>query len=237
MTGLHVVSRSSAFALRGKTAREAGTALNADAMVEGTVGKVDERLRVTVSLVNVADEALLWSRRYDVTEKELYPLQDSAASAIASALGIARVRRDDAGLAPHRTENPEAHDLVLRGQFLTEQGTEAGLHEAIALFQHAAALDSTYADAWNGIAQAWFFLADTYMLVYGAAAWLGFRKSIALLALGWAMHPVWDVALHLQGAGAGYTPHWYPWGCTSFDLIVGGAVFVSGVQAERRIAP
>jgi serine/threonine-protein kinase len=163
MTGLHVVSRSSTFALRGKTARDAGTALHADAMVEGTVGKVDDRLRVTVSLVNVADEALLWSQRYDVTEKELYPLQDSAAAAIASALGAGHARRDDAGLAAHRTANPEAHDLVLRGQFLTEQGTEAGLHEAIALFQRAAALDSTYADPWNGIAQAWFFLADTYM--------------------------------------------------------------------------
>jgi eukaryotic-like serine/threonine-protein kinase len=163
VSGLHVVSRSSAFALRGKTARDAGTALHADAMVEGTVGKVDDRLRVTVSLVNVADEALLWSQRYDVTEKELYPLQDSAASAIASALGVGRARRDDAGLAAHRTANPEAHDLVLRGQFLTEQGSEAGLREAIALFQRAAALDSTYADPWNGIAQAWFFLADTYM--------------------------------------------------------------------------
>jgi eukaryotic-like serine/threonine-protein kinase len=163
MTGLQVVSRSSAFALRGKTASEAGTALHADAMVEGTVGKVDDRLRVTISLVNVADEALLWSQRYDVTEKELYPLQDSAASAIASALGAARARRDDASLAARRTANPEAHDLVLRGQFLTEQGTEAGLHEAIALFQRAAALDSTYAEPWNGIAQAWFFLADTYI--------------------------------------------------------------------------
>jgi eukaryotic-like serine/threonine-protein kinase len=163
VSGLHVVSRSSAFALRGKTARDAGTALHADAMVEGTVGKVDDRLRVTVSLVNVADEALLWSQRYDVTEKELYPLQDSAASAIASALGVGRARRDDAGLAAHRTANPEAHDLVLRGQFLTEQGSEAGLREAIALFQRAAALDSTYADPWNGIAQAWFFLADTYL--------------------------------------------------------------------------
>ena len=80
VSGLHVVSRSSAFALRGQTARDAGTALHADAMVEGTVGKVDDRLRVTVSLVNVADEALLWSQRYDVTEKELYPLQDSAAN-------------------------------------------------------------------------------------------------------------------------------------------------------------
>jgi eukaryotic-like serine/threonine-protein kinase len=163
MSGLHVVSRSSAFALRGKTASEAGNALHADAMVEGTVGKVNDRLRVTISLVNVADEALLWSQRYDVTEKELYPLQDSAAAAIASALGVGHPRRDDAGLAAHRTTSPEAHDLVLRGQFLTEQGTEAGLHEAIALFERAAALDSTYADPWNGIAQAWFFLADTYI--------------------------------------------------------------------------
>src|SRR4051794_3395145 len=163
MSGLHVVSRSSAFALRGKTASEAGTALHADAMIEGTVGKVDDRMRVTISLVNVGDEALLWSQRYDVTEKELYPLQDSAASAIASALGVGRARSDGAALTAHRTASPEAHDLVLRGQFLTEQGTETGLHDAIALFQRAAALDSTYADPWNGIAQAWFFLADTYM--------------------------------------------------------------------------
>jgi TolB-like protein len=159
MTGLHVVSRSSAFALRGKTAREAGALLTADAMVEGTVGKVENRLRVTVSLVNVADEAVLWSQRYDVTEKDLYALQDSAAAAIASALGVGLGRRDDPALAAHRTANPEAHDLVLRGQFLTEQNTEASLHQAIALFERAATLDSTYADPWNGIAQAWFFLA------------------------------------------------------------------------------
>ena len=182
MTGLHVVSRSSTFALRGKTARDAGTALHADAIVEGTVGKVDGRLRVTISLVNVADEALLWSQRYDVTEKELYPLQDSAAGAIASALGIASSGRDDAGLAAHRTTSPEAHDLVLRAQFLTEQGTEAGLHEAIALFQRAAALDSTYADPWNGIAQAWFFLADTYIAPRQAVPPMGaaLDKALAL---------------------------------------------------------
>jgi TolB-like protein/Tfp pilus assembly protein PilF len=163
MRGLHVVSRSSSFALRGKTAHDAGTALAADAMVEGTVGKVGDRLRVTVSLVNVSDEAVLWSQRYDVTEKDLYALQDSAASAIASALGVGLGRRDDPGLAAHRTASPEAHDLVLRGQFLADRNTEAALHQAIALFQRAAALDSTYADPWNGIAEAWFFLADTYL--------------------------------------------------------------------------
>jgi serine/threonine-protein kinase len=163
MSGLHVVSRSSAFALRGKTAHDAGAALTADAMVEGTVGKVDDRVRVTISLVNVGDEAVLWSQRYDVDEKDLYDLQDSAAAAIASALGVGLARKDQQALAAHRTANPEAHDLVLRGQFLTDQNTEAGLHQAIALFERAAALDSMYADPWNGIAQAWFYLADTYL--------------------------------------------------------------------------
>ena len=77
------------------------------------------------------------------------------------------------------------------------------------------------------------------LLLYGGAAWLGFRKSAALLALGWAMHPVWDVALHLTGAGAGYTPDWYPWGCVSFDLMVGGAVLAAGAprRADRQLPP
>ena len=189
MTGLHVVSRSSAFALRGKTAKEAGSALTADAMVEGTVGKVGNGLRVTVSLVNVADEELLWSQRYDVTEKDFYALQDSAAAAIASALGVGLDRRADAGLAVHRTGNPEAHDLVLRGQFLVEQNAEAGLHQAIALFERAASLDSTYADPWNGIAQAWFFLADTYLAPRAAVPPMraAIEKALALdPASAWA---------------------------------------------------
>ncbi len=66
------------------------------------------------------------------------------------------------------------------------------------------------------------------VLLYGGAAWLGFRKSATLLALGWAMHVVWDVGLHLHGAGAAYTPDWYPWGCLSFDLVVAGAVLTVG---------
>ena len=72
------------------------------------------------------------------------------------------------------------------------------------------------------------------VLLYGAAAWVGFRRSAALLALGWAMHVVWDVALHLQGAGAEYTPGWYPWGCLSFDLVVAGAVLTACVPPRAR---
>jgi len=73
------------------------------------------------------------------------------------------------------------------------------------------------------------------VLLYGAMAWAGWRWSAALLALGWALHPVWDV-LHLEGAGAAYTPDWYPWGCVAFDLMVAGAVLAVGVTARWRLA-
>ena len=71
------------------------------------------------------------------------------------------------------------------------------------------------------------------VLIYGGAALLGLRKAPTVLALGWAMHPVWDVALHLHGAGAGYTPDGYPWGCISFDLFVGGAVLTAAWARSR----
>ena len=71
------------------------------------------------------------------------------------------------------------------------------------------------------------------LLLYGGAAWVGFRKSATVLALGWALHVVWDVALHLEGAGAAYTPDWYPWGCVSFDLVVAGAVLAAGSRHDQ----
>ena len=79
-------------------------------------------------------------------------------------------------------------------------------------------------------------LEATGLVLYGALAWAGYRRSAAILGLGWALHVLWDVSLHLQGAGAAYTPDWYPWGCLSFDLVVGGAVFVTPTPRRARAA-
>lgn len=73
----------------------------------------------------------------------------------------------------------------------------------------------------------WLALESLGVLLYGAAAWGGLRGRHRLLALGWAAHVAWDVALHLSGAGAEYTPRWYPWLCVSFDLVMAGAVLTS----------
>lgn len=79
----------------------------------------------------------------------------------------------------------------------------------------------------GGASAQWLALESLGVFLYGAAAWGGLRGRHWLLALGWAAHVAWDVLLHLSGAGAEYTPHWYPWTCISFDLIVAGAVLAS----------
>ena len=85
----------------------------------------------------------------------------------------------------------------------------------------------------GGASAQWLALESLSVLLYGAAAWGGLRGRPWLLALGWAAHVAWDVLLHLSGAGAEYTPHWYPWSCVSFDLVVAGAVLAS---SRRRAA-
>jgi hypothetical protein len=76
----------------------------------------------------------------------------------------------------------------------------------------------------------WLALESLGVLLYGAAAWGGLRGRPWLLAAGWAAHVAWDVPFHLSGGGSEYTPHWYPWLCVSFDLIMAGAVLAAGAR-------
>ncbi len=79
----------------------------------------------------------------------------------------------------------------------------------------------------GGASAQWLTFEVLGLLFYGAVAWGGFKGRPWLLALGWVAHVAWDVLLHLSGAGSEYTPHWYPWTCVSFDLIIAAAVLVS----------
>jgi hypothetical protein len=84
----------------------------------------------------------------------------------------------------------------------------------------------------GGAGARWLALEILSVLLYGAAAWGGLRGRHWLLAAGWAAHVAWDVLLHLSGAGSTYTPHWYPWLCVSFDLVVAGAVLASNWRGD-----
>ena len=78
----------------------------------------------------------------------------------------------------------------------------------------------------GGANSRWLGIEAFGVLLYSAAAWAGLRRPW-LLAIGWAAHVAWDLALHLSGLGSEYTPNWYPWFCVSFDLIVAVAVLLS----------
>ena len=91
----------------------------------------------------------------------------------------------------------------------------------------------------GGAGAGWLALESLGVFIYGTAAWAGLRGRASVLALGWAAHVAWDVPLHLNGAGAEYTPLWYPWLCVSFDLVMAGAALASvrrGAASTRSTA-
>ena len=79
----------------------------------------------------------------------------------------------------------------------------------------------------GGASTRWLGIEILGFIIFGAAALIGLRSFPLLLALSWALHVAWDVLLHLNGAGAAYTPSWYPWLCVSFDLVIAAAVLRS----------
>jgi eukaryotic-like serine/threonine-protein kinase len=163
--GLRVAARSSAFAFKGREAdlQEVSAKLHVATVLEGSVRRAGSSLRLTAQLVNTADGLALWSDTYERQLKDVFQVQEEIASAIAGALRLA-LGGDSATSSTHRgAGSVEAHDLYLRGRFFLNRGGEANLRHSLALFEQAAAKDSTYAPPWAGIAAAWSWLADDYL--------------------------------------------------------------------------
>jgi adenylate cyclase len=162
--GIHVVARTSAFAYKGKNlnVRQIGDELNVATVLEGSVRREGNQLRVVAQLIGAADGYHLWSKTYDRELKDVFSLEDELARAIVLALKPRLV--PGAALVPEATASVEAHDLYLKGRFFWNQRTKEGLTKAAALFEQALALDPRYALAHSG-------LADCYTLFseYGVA--------------------------------------------------------------------
>ncbi len=168
--GLRVASRSAATSVdmsKPVDVRAVGTRLNVGAVLEGQMRRSGSKFRVTMQLTNVADGLSLWSDSFDGELKDAFTVQDKIARAIASALSVALAGNTRLVTG---TTNTEAHDLVLRGRFEVGRFTDASLRQAVTHYQRATELDPTYADAWAGLAEAWFTLADDFMVAKDAVA-------------------------------------------------------------------
>jgi serine/threonine-protein kinase len=161
--GLQVASRTSCFAFKGKEVdvRQAGEKLGVASLLEGSVRKVGNRIRIAAQLVSVENGYHLWSETYDRQLEDVFAVQDEISRAIVDALKL-RLGSDTAQLvAP--TKNLDAYNLYLKGRFFFYRFTEPGLRKSMDLFEHVLLQEPGYARAYAGIADCWCELADDWV--------------------------------------------------------------------------
>ena len=152
--GLRVAARTSAFSFKGKEAdiREIGRRLNVSTVLEGSVRKAGNRLRITGQLIDVADGYHLWSERYDRLMEDIFAVQDEIAVAIIDALKVKLLGDQRANLVKRYTDNAEAHQLYLKGRYFYNKWTEDGFKKAVEFHQQATSIEPDYAPAYAEIA-------------------------------------------------------------------------------------
>jgi eukaryotic-like serine/threonine-protein kinase len=163
LEGLRVVSRTSAAAFRSQSLSLTTIAaqLGVEFVVEGSVRRAGQRIRLTAKLIRASEDAPLWTETFDRTLDDVFALQDEITArvvdTIAAALQLGRLR----GQVPvTTTRSLEAYDLYLLGRHHWNERSEAGMRRARELFQQAIDLDPTYAPAWSGLADASALLAS-----------------------------------------------------------------------------
>lgn len=161
---IRVVARSSSFAFKHKNpdVREIGRALSVGFVLEGSVRKSRDQLRVTAQLVSTTDGYQVWSRRYDRHIDDVFAVQDEIAREIVNMLRVSAEGRPQAP-SPGSAGNFEAYTWNLRGRYHLNQQTRESFHRAIDCFNQALVLAPRFAAAFSGLATAWFYLGTFAM--------------------------------------------------------------------------
>jgi len=156
--GLKVISRTSAFSFKGQNLQIAEIArqLNVAHILEGSVRRGGDQVRITAQLIDAASDAPMWSETYDRTMEDIFVIQDEIAADVVAQLKVTLL----GDLPTVEATDPEAYSLYLQGQHLRRLVTVESLEQSIALLQQALTLDSEFAAAWVGLADAYLNRAD-----------------------------------------------------------------------------
>jgi TolB-like protein/DNA-binding winged helix-turn-helix (wHTH) protein/Flp pilus assembly protein TadD len=159
---LRVISRTSAMAYKGarKPLAQIARELNVDAVVEGSVLRSNERVRITAQLIRVPADEHIWAQSYEGDMRDTLALQNRVAGAIADQVRATLNRQEQAALQNARTVKPEAYDAYLLGRYFWNKRTGDGLRKAIDYFTDAIGKDPSFAAAYSGLADAYALSGD-----------------------------------------------------------------------------
>ena len=179
ISALRVISRGSVMQYKGAhrpPTPEIAKALNVDAVVEGSVVRVGDKVRITAQLIDAPADRHLWAKSYERDSRDVLALQDELASAIAKEINVELTPDEQARLANSRPVDPQAHDAYLKGRYYLSSPTEERVRKAMEQFEEAIRVDPNFALAYSGMADAyvlgddWYFPATEVMPKAKAAA-------------------------------------------------------------------
>ncbi|MGB7621134.1 MAG: protein kinase [Terriglobia bacterium] len=157
---LRVISRTSAMQYKGvrKPVPQIARELNVDAVIEGSVLRSGDRVRITAQLIHAVTDQHLWAESYERDFRDILSLQSEIARQIANEVKVTLSPQERARLGTARQVNPEAHELYLKGRYHWNKRSEEGVKKALSYFQQAIECDPTYAQGYAGLADSYTIL-------------------------------------------------------------------------------
>jgi serine/threonine-protein kinase len=246
--GLKVIGRSSSFRFKDKKddVKAIGETLGVSTLLEGTVRKQGDRVRIVAELVNAVDGSELWSQTFDRELKDIFAVQAEIAKAVAASLKLMLLGAENESAQKVATESVEAHTAYLQGHFYFQRRNLEDDRKAVGFFDQATSLDPDYALAYAELSEAWAWIGDLSsekQKEAWAAARRDAEKAVAIdpdlaeahAALGWVRFFIeWKFAAGL--AELRRAQQLSPWNPTANDLMARVVVYLGQFQEAENLA-
>jgi TolB-like protein/Flp pilus assembly protein TadD len=247
--GLKVIGRSSSFRFKDKKTdvKTIGEELGVSTLLEGTVRKQGDQVRIVAELVNTADGSELWSRTFDRELKDIFAVQAEIAEAVATSLELTLLGTEDTSAKKASTKSMEAHNAYLQGHFYFERRNLEDYRKAVGFFDQAIRFDSDYALAYAERSEAWAWIGDLSGEKKKKEAWKAAgsdaEKAVAVdpnlaeahAALGWVRFFIeWKFAEGL--AELRRAQQLSPWNPTASDLLARVVVYFGQFEEAEKLA-
>jgi TolB-like protein len=245
---LKVIGRSSSFRFKDKKddSKTIGKKLGVTTLLEGTVRKQGDQVRIVAELVNAADGSELWSRTFERELKDIFAVQAEIAKAVATSLELTVLGGEEGSAKNASTKNVEAHNAYLQGHFYFERRNLEDYRKSVGFFDQATRLDPDYALAYAERSEAWAWIGDLSnekQKEAWAAAGSDAEKAVAIdshlaeahAALGWVRFFIeWKFAEGL--AELRHAQQLSPWNPTANDLMARVVVYLGQFQEAEKLA-